>query len=118
MKGLHADVYRDANGGDYTNGGITGRCKTILIVGEGPDTEVFDEDPKYPSVRILRRYIGGSTYIYAVPMEQPAKDSMAGPCFGGNFIYSQDSRFRNICPYPIPVHDRWDTWKQYNILST
>lgn len=26
--------------------------------------------------------------------------------FGGNFIYSSDSRFRALSSYPIPVHDR------------
>jgi hypothetical protein len=27
--------------------------------------------------------------------------------FGGNFIWSSDSRFRNeVSEYPIPVHDR------------
>jgi hypothetical protein len=26
--------------------------------------------------------------------------------FGGNFIYTSDSRVREICAYPIPIHDR------------
>ena len=35
--------------------------------------------------------------------------------FGGNFVYTSDSRFPS--DYPIPIHDRFETQEQYDQLS-
>ena len=52
-------------------------------------------------------------YVHAEPVDKP--EGKVGPMFGGNFIYTSDSRFPN--DYPIPVHDRFETPEQAEILS-
>jgi len=50
--------------------------------------------------------------VHAEPLEAPPLGGV-GWMFGGNFIYSCDSRFQALCGYPIPVHDRCETVEQY-----
>jgi hypothetical protein len=35
--------------------------------------------------------------------------------FGGNFIYTSDSRLRNVCKYPIPLHDRNESRHRFGL---
>ena len=51
-----------------------------------------------------RRVINGREYIHADVLTRPEKWHMAG----GNFVYSCDSRYREVTGihYPISVHDR------------
>lgn len=96
---------------DCTNGGISSKCDTVTLVDIG--VPLFEPSPESPAVRIVRRNLGGEVYLHAVPVEQPA--GLVGPMFGGNFIYTSDSRFPSS--YPIALHDRWETQEQYNHLS-
>jgi len=71
----------------------------------GLDTE------RYFPVKLVRRQFGdGKEYVHAEPFfcedwpEERFKNRHV--MFGGNFLYSCDSRFREICSYPIPIHDR------------
>lgn len=109
--GMMVDVFKDAHGTDCTNGGVTSKAKTALLIGEGV-AKVFGTHEGTPVLRLARR----GDYIYAEPVEKP--EGALGPMMGGNFVYSSDSRFRAICPYPIPVHDRFETPEQYRALST
>lgn len=48
----------------------------------------------------------------------PVQDPPAGCTpwmFGGNFIYTSDSRFP--AEYPIPLHDRTETWEMNERMS-
>lgn len=40
-------------------------------------------------------------------------------CAGGNYICSSDASFIDMVghSYPISVHDRFETWPEYNALS-
>lgn len=99
---IPASVFRAANGSDCTNGGITSRFDTLMVIdGEVPEGWAAPADR--PAVKIVRRMIVGAEYVHAVPVNIP---SGKGTMFGGNFVYTTDSRLRNVCPYPIPVHDR------------
>lgn len=111
---LMCDVLRPASGSDCTNGGATSTSTRVILIGpEGtPDGQPLRGD--LPVLKIVVRNIGGE-YIHAEPLVRP--ENVAGPMAGGNFIYSCDSRFRAICPYPIPVHDRFETWEQNDLLS-
>lgn len=40
---------------------------------------------------------------------------MVGPMFSGNFAYTSDSRFP--ANYPLPIHDRYETVRDYDMLS-
>ena len=109
-KGLSCEVYRN-DLGDCTNGGISSTHKSLIIdKTDGP----FEGDAAN-SVKIEVKNFNGYEYKYVVPVNQP--EGMCGPMFGGNFIYSSDSRFAKISKYPLPIHDRFEIWEQYEALS-
>jgi len=85
--------------------GEVGAKDAVLLGVSGPNK---DDDPVRPGeVRlvIVRRVIGGKPYVHAVPADCCDRH----PMFGGSFVYSQDSRFRReVCEYPIAVHDRFE----------
>lgn len=131
MRGLSVHVYRD-DLGDCTNGGVTSPARA-----EGKIFVVFDEalskgglmsqgnwkleeckdNPRFVCLRVVRRNLGRGLYLHLEPMfGRP--EGMAGPCFGGNYVATSDSRFSEAFgDRPLPVHDRWDTWEDHAILS-
>lgn len=115
MKVLPVSVFRDARlPGDYTNGGISAAYDELFLVSHFGWKDVPDDDPRL--VRVVKRklFSDGVTRICAVPVNPDRGDRVIGPMFGGNFIYSCDSRFPS--DYPIPVHDRYETQEQYDLL--
>ena len=115
MKGLIVSVYRDADGTDCSNRGITSRFTELTLVDPEIDP-IFEATPDCPAILLVRRTIGGKPYIHAVPAD--LVDSGKIVMFGGNYIVSSDSRVCAINPYPIPVHDRVETQEEYDRLST
>lgn len=100
--GLIVDVYRCAETMcDTTNGGASSKFNTFTLV-DPVLPAVFNVAANRPALKLVRRELFGSTYIHAVPAELEGRHTM----FGGNFIYTSDSRFRNISNQPIPIHDR------------
>lgn len=95
MKGLIVKVYRNSMP-DCTNGGVSSTHDEVLLVGKGVP-EVFESRDDMPVLKLVKRIIFGREYVHATPIDRPGM-------FGGNFIYSSDSRFPNA--YPIAVHDR------------
>lgn len=115
MKGMLVNVYRDASiGGDCTNDGITSKIDRAILVGDGIP-EVFATRDGLPALRLVKRTFGKNPYFHAEPVDDPraADGKHVGPMAGGNFVYSCDSRFRSICKYPIPVHDRYEDHELY-----
>lgn len=108
MKGLLVDVLRPAHGADCTNGGVTSRVTSAVLVDAQRLPEIFDATERTPALVVMwdKRYLGG--YIYAVPADLVGKR----PMFGGNFVYTSDSRFRDVSGSgaPIPVHDRVESY--------
>lgn len=111
MKGLYCFVYRSGLG-DSTNGGVTSvnRMKSdgmVLLVGHGvhgPTTVEEAQKSGHPVLMLQPR----NGIIRAIPYMPDNKENIWW-MFGGNFIYSSDSRFPCVCngsKYPIPVHDR------------
>jgi hypothetical protein len=120
MRGLHVSIYRNARWGDASNGGVSGKAESALLVGPGIP-EIFAESEGVPVLKLVRRNIGGE-YLHAEPVV--GKDATkVGYMFGGNFIYTSDSRFPNR--YPIPTRDardaravrRIESLKQLNICA-
>ena len=113
-KGMLVFVYRGPHG-DCTAGGITGKLGQMVLVGDGIDGpfEVIDGEPY---LELRKKNVNGE-YLYAVPVNVGDKGSLVGPMFGGNFVYTSDSRFRKVCAYPIPVHDRWESQSTYDAMS-
>jgi len=103
-KGLRVSVLRFRNGEvDCTNGGPTSQHDDFVLI----DDEVaapFEPSDDAPEINLVRRVIGGKPYVHAVPASLKGKQVM----FGGNYITTSDSRFPN--QYPIPVHDRMESF--------
>lgn len=109
MKGLNAGILESKEIGNCSAGGLSSRCKSVTIIGEGID-EIFEATADSPAVKIVKR----GDYIHAEPVNKPINGNI-GWMAGGTFIYSCDSRFP--AHYPIPLHDRQETQANYDILS-
>ena len=109
MKGLLVWVYRNAgNGmfdGDTTNGGISSKHTKFILVGDGVD-EVFSVTDDIPAIRLINRLIMGREFWIAAPLDAKFIGESGGYpyMFGGNFLYSSDSRFPSDAP--IKIFDR------------
>lgn len=100
---LSAKVYKNPLG-DCTNGGISTRRRTLYILSatKGP----FEPEDIRDCVYIEWREIGDEKYIDCRPAYCQKRWYMSG----GNFLYSSDSRFKEVTKsnYPISIHDRYE----------
>lgn len=118
VKALPIDVYRDARrkGYDCTNGGITSRYDTLLLIcEEGYETVDLDNPPEN-LVKIVTRHLFGKEYKHIEPYAK-VDSGCVGWMSGGNIASSCDSRFSRMSRYPLSVHDRQETQEQYDALS-
>ena len=119
QSGVLASVLLPVGGGDYSNGGVSGRSSQVVVVlpGGGP----IPANGTIPAVEIVKkRSVGGEQLHVAVPVDGPDDERKSiGPMMGGAYIASSDSRFRELVPFygAVPLHDRWETPEQYEALS-
>jgi len=132
MKGLTVSVYREADGSDFTLGGISSKYKTLTVVGtidsrdrqsmeifELPvESQVSEASDDCPAVFVRRKFAGDAdtpSNIYVVPAPVGMQDiysvsdlrSIIGLSFGGNFVSTSDSRWRELAGTDaLRVHDR------------
>ena len=115
VRALSVSVYRDADGYDCSNNGITSRYDRVYLVGEGIDGpyKIDLDDPPENVLKLEKKVLfGNEEYLRAIPLQD---DGSRIRMMGGNFIHSCDSRFP--AKYPIPVHDRYETQKEYEMYS-
>lgn len=117
MKTLPVGVYRNAWIGDCTNDGISASQERLYLVCDQGFHDLPDGDPRL--IRLVKRSFHGgeSAHLSVEPVNDPryGDGKHVGPMFGGNFVYTSDSRFPS--DYPIPIHDRFETQEQYDQLS-
>lgn len=103
VKGFIVEVYRN-DFRDCTNGGISSKYRELYILSDygGP----FEPEDIRECVKLEFREIAGERYVNAKPVYFPGRWYMAG----GNFLYSSDSRYKELTgiSYPISVHDRYE----------
>lgn len=130
--GLHLSVYRPADLGDCTRGGVSSRCDTLTLIGMIPEGEkivrprrVLQVSPateQAPAVAIRvkhHRWPSASTSAAIVPVTwDDEAQAYAGPgewvMAGGNYADTPDARWRDIvrdasgCQWagPLGIHDR------------
>lgn len=116
QKGLICSVFRDAEfGGDTTNNGISSKYNRFVLLGEGIEgvfTPDEDRPPLYHLAVNLRVLHGASFpdelvhYAFPIPIVGNLVRSIAGTGFqfGGNWLYTSDSRFPSMAP--IRIMDR------------
>lgn len=126
MRGLLVNVYRNAEHGDCTNGGVTSRHTSLVLTGEGIP-QIFEPTEEHPEVRLCVEDLGFGKRVCARPVLSDGRvlgvdvDGCGPWMDGGNFVYTCDSRFPRFSDtgmhFPIPVHDRQETWKEHERMS-
>jgi len=119
MKALTISVFR-SNLGDCSNGGVTGRYDQLYLACEKGPFDVPDNDERLMRI-VVKRY-GFGDHAHIEPVNRP--EGMIGPMAGGCYAGSCDSRFANAVEEAIgvrfgvlPVHDRFETEREYRALS-
>lgn len=115
MRALPINVYR-SNMGDSTNGGISSKYDRLLLVCDEGFITIDEDDMPENLVKIVTRNLFGREYKHIEPVKRPDADKV-GYMSGGNLAYTSDSRFRRMSEYPLSIHDRQETQKQYDRYS-
>lgn len=107
QSGLTATVYRNLE--DCTNGGISSLWNNLYLISDGKGP--FEASDIRQCVCIERKNVFGEEYVCCKPAVFRKRWYMSG----GNFLYSPDSRFREITgiSYPIAIHDRYEGAKKW-----
>ena len=119
MKGLVVHVLRQVDFPDCTRDGVTSRVGRAILVGPGVEG-VFEPKPGDAVLVLDPRQKRWPLTPIAVPQEavKGLADASEWWMFGGNFIYSSDSRFAALNGgNPIAVHDRHEPWREYILTS-
>lgn len=126
MRSFLVSVYRTDY--DATNNGVTSPSRAFrwykLYTSEPNEAEIEAAVTSNTGVLVLDRREGKNWGPIARPADTLGEKrrlgtSVVGGMFGGNFVWSSDSRFRDqVSETPIPVHDRFDRYDDYLALST
>ena len=122
--GILADIYR----GDYDCevNACYGKERVCIVNAEGP----FKPNADTPPVLILAGHVPGAVRAAPAVEEngewyEAKPDGYAGPMMGGTYIATSDSRFNDLIAQitgqrsygAVPLHDRYETWAEYEALS-
>lgn len=94
-------VLRDVLG-DCTNGGVSSRSDSLELFAQVADYCLENGIDVNKAVKLV--YQANYNYVHAEPIVDKGKWYM----FGGNYLKTSDSRFKDLTGvrYPVPVHDR------------
>lgn len=112
MKALPIKVFKDGSG-DCTNGGISSRYDTLLLVCEDGYIDIDEANPPENLVKIVTRKFSFGTFKHIEPVASTAPGCV-GWMAGGNIGYTSDSRFRRFSDYPLNIHDRQEGQAMYD----
>ena len=125
-RALPVDVFR-ASHSDCTNGGISSKFNQLLVLCKDGFKEVDLDNPPQNLVQVVRREFAGR---YTYHLEPVAEPTGAGWMMGGNYAATSDSRFSRMIgnmygavsiydveDLAVAIHDRQETWEQYDMLS-
>lgn len=114
MKALSIAIFEDKRIGNCSNNGISKRFKEVLILCPDGNIEIDENNPPENLCKISSITFGGNTHYHVEPVARPTG---CGWMSGGSLVYSCDSRYRKMFPYPLSLHDRQETQERYNELS-
>lgn len=78
----------------------------IILVTDGKKGDSFSVMSDEPYLQLVKRNLFGKEYIHAEPVNFK-NTKFKQKMFGGNFVWSSDSRFRDdVSELPVPLHDR------------
>ncbi len=105
--GLVANIYRSDYDSDLN--AFYGKDKVTIVNVDGP-AEPTEDAP----AAVLSKNAFGNPILTPEP---PLRPNTAGPMFGGTYAASSDSRFKPGFYGAVPIHDRYETWEQYDAMS-
>ena len=117
MKALPVSVYRDADGSDCTNNGVSSRFRELLVICDDGFINVDENNPPENLCKVVHRHLFGRDIYHVEPVVPPKG---AGWMAGGNYAATTDSRFTELCGglyAAISIHDRQESWEMYDRLS-
>tara|TARA_Y100000310_G_C20632346_1_gene789310 strand:- start:1215 stop:1571 length:357 start_codon:yes stop_codon:yes gene_type:complete len=113
-KGLNCYIYKN-KGKDYSNGGLSSNYDEVLVIIEGEDIGPVEQSDDTPTVKVVKRMLWGEEYIHVEPLDGPEG---VGWMAGGCIVSSSDSRFgEHVNKYPVSLHDRCESQKDYDRMS-
>ena len=118
-RALPINVYRQADCGDCTNGGVTSKYERLLLLCNEGFVDVDLDNPPEELVRVVSRDLFGKVVYHIEPFASVKKGNI-GWMMGGNYAATSDSRFADMVGGiygAIPVHDRQETQDLYDLLS-
>lgn len=137
-KGMLLFVYRPADGNDYSNGGVSSQFTRLTVTGirysygydsvsglsyardqitELPrEMQVFAPSENAPEAILDIRDNGCIRWLSLMPAA-PAPQDQTPYMAGGNFATTSDSRWAKLTGQPVEIHDRSDSWAQYDALT-
>ena len=111
---ISGEVYESKGIGNCSNNGVSNRYKELYVVAshiELADVQKFcNENPKYKVEQFLKLdydFLRSHGYCRLEPIDKGNKWNM----FGGAYLCSSDSRFKEYvgyCKYPVPILDRYE----------
>ena len=107
-KALPVNIYKN-RGKDYSNYGISSEYDEILLLCDDGFITVDLDNPPANLCILVRRTLFGKEADYIRPYAEPKG---AGWMSGGTVCYSSDGRFDS---HPLQLHDRDETWEQYDM---
>jgi hypothetical protein len=127
--GLIANIYKH-KGQSFSAGGISETADQVTVVNvDGP----FEPSPEAPAVMLVDGNLRGTVRIvpamqvatWWVPMiGTAAPEGKAGPMYGGTVVGTSDSRFcdavtklTGVRDRVVDLHDRYETWADYDRMS-
>lgn len=122
MKSLNVTIYRFALG-DCTNNGVSSRHNSMVAFdGDLEEIRQYAESKKIDvdkCLYLVRRELWGENHFYFTPLEFALNEPNGVVCMGGNYCCTSDSRWSEMVgdSNPRPIHDRFETWNQYEGLS-
>jgi len=117
---------------DSTNGGVSGRVSSATLFSYCSPEEAIQychEHNMRPEDQLIfrPRMIWGEDHSIVEPLVHPAPETrkVIGPMFGGNYVspcgrdpdYPHLQGWADHQFFPIPIHDRFETKEDYDILS-
>ena len=111
-KALKLEIYK-SKFGDCSNGGISSRFNEVLILCPDGNYEVDLENPPENLCILVKREILGEIHMHVEPW---AKANGVGWMAGGCVVDTPDSRWSRLKGnyYPLKLHDRMETQKDYD----
>lgn len=117
MKAIPLYVLRRSDGTDCTNNGISSRHDRLLCICPDGYIDIDEDNPPEEAVTIVHRRFCGKDIYHLEPLSAPKE---CGWMAGGNYAESCDDRFSEMAGgfyCAMAIHDRQETWEEYEMMS-